>query len=181
LAGGDAATAATQYEAGIALFRSIENAENVGRAMVGLAAATLVLGDSDEARRLLIESMTIWRDLGSRAGIALCLAGLASVETARGDLCAAARLFGAADAHGSGFAPVYLIETGVFSKSLRAVQVHLGDESVARAWTEGALMTPAQAIEIALGEAGGTSACSGQLRLPAGNEERSSRVPGAEI
>ncbi len=151
LAGGDATAAVSHYEACIALFRSIGNSENVGRALIGLAAAKLSLGDSDEARRLLTEGLTVWRDLGSRAGIALCLTGLASVEAARGNQCAAARLFGAADAHGSGFAPVYLIETGIFSETLRTIREQLGDESVARAWTEGESMTPEQAIEVALG------------------------------
>ncbi len=182
LAGGDAIAAAALYDACIALFRSIGNHENVGRALIGLAAAKLSLGDSDEAQDLLTQSITIWSDLGSRAGTALCLAGLASIQAARGNLCAAARLLGAADAHGSGFAPVYLIETGVFSHALRAVREKLSDESIARAWTDGELMTPSQAVEIALGEADGTSeplTRASRSRQLAKENDRP-RIPGAE-
>ncbi len=153
LASGDVATATIHYEACVALFRSIENRENVGRALVGLAAATLEQGDSARARCLLSESITIWHDLGSQAGMALCLAGLAGVAIAQGNTSAADRLCEAADVLGQSFAPPYLIDAAMFSQFHRVQRERSGGRLAASGLPGPAVMTPADAITIALDEA----------------------------
>lgn len=77
---------------------------------IGLAAATLSEGESAEAEGLLMESIALRRDFGSRSGIVSRLAGLAGVQASRRHFLKAARLLGAAEAYGRGQPSPYAVD-----------------------------------------------------------------------
>lgn len=138
LADGDAALASARYADAVGRFRSLGNQENVARSLVGLGAAAVARGEPDEAGPVLLESLGVWRDLGSGPGVAVCLQGLAAVEAHRGHLRSAARLLGAAERHGEGGAPVFMVDRDVFLGGVDGIRRRLGESAFAGAMADGA-------------------------------------------
>jgi hypothetical protein len=106
-------------------------------------------GDNAAARALLEESLTIYRELGDRHGIAWSLEGLATA--ALGAPLHASRLWGAAERLREEIgAPLPPNEKSRYEQQVAAARAALADDA---AWAEGRAMTLEQAIELALEQA----------------------------
>src|SRR5262249_62106157 len=97
-------------------------------------------------------SLGLVRDLGERAGGALCLEGLAAAEAPRGQALAAARRWGAASRRreeiGSSIPPN---ERPRYERRVAGARAAVNDDcAFEAAWAEGRAMTLEQAIELAL-------------------------------
>lgn len=145
---GNVALARTRYRESVALLRGIKD-DDAARCLIGLAAATLIEGQADEAEELLMESIALWRNFGSSSGMAICLAGLASVQACRGRFDKAVRLFAAAGEQGRGRPAPYLVDADIFSGYLETSRQHLDETSFARLLAEGKDMPLEQAIDYA--------------------------------
>jgi predicted ATPase/DNA-binding SARP family transcriptional activator len=113
--------------------------------------ARLFLGELDEATRALCDALAVCREAGCEKVADETLLGLAVVAARRAELGRAARLAGAAKAHG----PTWLGhgELAIWSRlndEITAPRETYGTESWDRASAEGAALTLADAIDFAL-------------------------------
>lgn len=140
------------YEESLAFFRELGHKEMIVVLLNNLGHVYSIVGDYAPARVLYRESLTTLRDLGDKQAVATALVGLAHVAGRQGQLEWAARLFGAAhgllEATGTQLEPNDRDEYEVSRASVRA---RLGEEKWQQAWEKGQAMTPAQAIDTALG------------------------------
>jgi hypothetical protein len=98
-------------------------------------------GDDDRATALYKESLTLYRELGNKHGLAECLEGLAGVAVAQWQLERAARLLGAAETlrEVTG-APLSPGERARYDRDVSAGRVGLGEAAFAAAWAMGKAM-----------------------------------------
>src|SRR5260370_16117788 len=93
LSQGNPATARSQLEEGLALFRELGDKGNMAQCISLSGRLALSQGDTTAGRSLLEESMMLFRQIGSPWGIAESLAMLAQVEASQGDLTVARTLY----------------------------------------------------------------------------------------
>jgi non-specific serine/threonine protein kinase len=93
---GESRQAATWFEAALAHVREVEDAHGIGLALNNLALVALRLGELQVAAAHLDESMSVWRGIARLEGFAHCLAEIAMLAAATGQI-AAARLWGVVD------------------------------------------------------------------------------------
>src|SRR5262249_35915115 len=104
--------------------------------------------DAAQARGLYEESLALYREMGSEAGIAGCLAGLAGMEVARGQPALAARMFGVIEAlHDAFIAEMDQVFHADYDRHMAAARAQQGEAAFEAAWAEGQAMTLEQAIE----------------------------------
>ena len=101
-----------------------------------LGAIALAEGDDGRAVRFWQESLQQWKSLRNRRGVADCLAGLATVLSARGTPEAAAYLLGAADTLLEEVGARHLIHAVALDHVLETTRISLGAGSKA-AWEQG--------------------------------------------
>jgi hypothetical protein len=97
--------------------------------------------------------LALYRALQRQDGIAECLAGLAGVAGAEGQLERATRLFGAAEAllEAAG-AHLAAVDKSEWDRNVAAVRAQMDEVAFAAAWAEGREMTVKQAIAYGLEE-----------------------------
>jgi|SRR5579859_291702 len=119
----------------------------------GLGETALAQGESTNASAHLIKALALFRELGDRAGVSWCLAGLAGVAMLDEEPQRAAQLWGAAEAQrqaiGCRPAPA---ARATRERLIAAAREQLGDELFAAAWAEGEKLTMEQAVALALAD-----------------------------
>ena len=113
------------------------------------------LATSGKAASLLKKSLTLFRELGEKPGIASCLAGVAAILEEQAQPEQSAQLLGATEAlletTGAVLWPADRIE---YERDVSDLRAQLDEAAFDAAWAEGRAMTMEQAIETALGIAG---------------------------
>jgi non-specific serine/threonine protein kinase len=110
-------------------------------------------GKPGEARRLFLQSLGLFRDLGHQWSTADALAGLACAEAREGNGETAARLFGAADALHAAIDPTgssaALVNARAWEEGKRLARTALGEERWQRLHAEGAALSQEEAAALA--------------------------------
>jgi predicted ATPase/Tfp pilus assembly protein PilF len=131
--------------------RSTRDRYDLAQVLLDAGTASLRQGDSQQARSLLVESLRLWADIRTPAGIARALAGLAELAAAQRQAERAGRLYGAAQ--------VLLPPSGRLTsdasgpdldQSIAAARASLDAAAFAAGWADGQAMTLEQAIHSAL-------------------------------
>src|SRR5262249_50051490 len=106
-------------------------------------------------RRLLAESLGLFRELGSRRGIAECLDALAAVALAGGLAVRAARLWGAAEGlrEATG-ATMWFADRIEYERHLARLHSVLDADTLAGAWSAGRALAFDRAIAESLLDSG---------------------------
>jgi len=114
----------------------------------GLAQLRTAQGDTDSARRLYQESLTLlFKSNVYKEDIAASLEGLADLEAKQGEPLRAARLWGAAEALREAIgAQMYPIHCASYAHALARARAQLGEQTFRTAWAVGRSMTPEQAL-----------------------------------
>jgi non-specific serine/threonine protein kinase len=151
-AGGDDARATTLLEESLDLRRRLGDKERIAESLNILGRVTRSTGDVARAEALHAESLRLRWEVRDLMRMPYCLEGLAAVASLRGQLPRAARLFGAAEAlravTGSPLPPAQRAD---YEQRVAAVRAGLDTATCAAAWSEGAAMSPEQAMAYALG------------------------------
>jgi tetratricopeptide (TPR) repeat protein len=117
----------------------------------GLGATALAQGDATLATKYFVEALVLSRDLGDRAGIVWCLAGLAGVAGLKEEPERAAWLWGAAETlrqfMGVREAPA---SHATHERLKNEVRQQLGEAIFKAKWAEGQSVSMEQAIDEAL-------------------------------
>jgi len=149
---GEYAEAIRLHEASLKPFREL-GARHGGHiwAHHDLGETYLAQGDAQLAASHFAQALAVARDLGYRAGLAWCLAGMAGVAVLDEEPERATRLWGAAEALrqsiGARHAPA---ARATREKLIAKAREQLGDEAFDAAWAKGQAMTAEQAIELAV-------------------------------
>lgn len=112
----------------------------VAQLLVDAGMASLQHGELQQAENLLTESLRLWNDIGTHAGIARALAGLAGCAAAKGQAEEAGRLYGVAQ--------VLLPQSSRLLTDASGIDI---DQRIATARAQ--LDTPAFAVGLAAGQA----------------------------
>jgi len=143
--------AAAHYTEALAVHHAAGRRLETAVVLQNLGRLAHLQGDPRRAVARLAESLTLFRALGDRGGIGLCVAALAGVAGAAGRWDRAARRLGAAQALLP--APVSRLGTvngDEFDRTVAAARAHLGAAAFAAAWDAGQAMTLETAIADAL-------------------------------
>jgi predicted ATPase/DNA-binding CsgD family transcriptional regulator len=141
--------ARVMLEGSVALFREVgdKELEPLGELLLGFVA--FLQGEYNRARSQLEESLALFRRMGNQSMITHCLASVAIVAVAQGQLRWGVRLLGTVEtmreARGVPRPPVM---QGFYEQSLASARAGLGEESFAAVWTQGRSMTPEQALTV---------------------------------
>jgi predicted ATPase/class 3 adenylate cyclase len=120
-------------------------------ALLGIGLSAFAKGEYAEAATFLREGLQAAVTLGARLSIMLGLESMAGVHAVQGDPTRAARLLGAADALRKAIAaPIGGGEKTDHDMLVAAARAALDEAAFNAAWNEGAILTPEQAIELAL-------------------------------
>jgi predicted ATPase/DNA-binding CsgD family transcriptional regulator len=141
------------YMAALTILREVNARPEIARCLVGLGRFALAQSDAAAARQYLAESLQLSFASGSRVGIARSLEAVARLALLEDNPQLAVRLAGAisalrAEAH---LPPI----PGARTQRFLDAAAGLGEHAVARLWEEGADMTPAAAVRLALSETAG--------------------------
>src|SRR6185503_2049136 len=136
----------------LALFRQLSaQYGGIAWALHGLGESALAQNDLVDAREWLAAGLSHFHNLGDRAGVSWCLAGLGSAAALDAEPERAARLWGAAErlrtALGCRPAPA---ARATYERALALARAQLGDDAFAAAWAAGAALSLEQAITEAL-------------------------------
>jgi tetratricopeptide (TPR) repeat protein len=108
-------------------------------------------GDQERALALYAESLTLYKRVGDRVGIAACLEGLSCVAFAQGQMERATRLSGAAAALRDEIgAPLPPADRPAYERAVAALHTALGDDAFEAYWEAGRALSLEQAIAEAL-------------------------------
>ena len=143
----DAARA--HYLEALAILRQVNARPEIARCLAGLGRLAIDQSDLGAARRNLTESLRLSYASGSRIGMARGLEVLARLAVLEGDPAAGVRLASAVTTlrREAQLPPV----PGARMQRLLDSAAGLG-VAIARLWAEGAAMTPADAVRLALGD-----------------------------
>ncbi len=134
-------------EESLALHRELGNKQGSAFALLIAGFVALRQRHYRDSTGLFEESLALFREEKNKQQTAGCLAGLAQVATAQGQLDRAARFFGAAEAlYETIGASMWSFNRADYERDLAAVRAQLGEEAFAAAWEEGRTMTPEQVI-----------------------------------
>ena len=147
---GDHDTARDHYLEALAILREVQARPETARCLAGLGRLAIEQSDFGAARKHLAESLQLSYASGSRIGMARGLEVLARLAVLEGDPATGVSLAGAVttlrrEAH---LPPV----PGARTQRLLDSAAGLGQHAVDRLWAEGAAMTPAEAVRMALGD-----------------------------
>ncbi len=124
-------------------------------------------GNYEAARNRYDQILTLAREIGDKAGIAVYLEQLAEVVTAQGEGAWAARLWGAAEALREAIgAPLVPVFRPGYERAVAAARTHVGGQEFAAAWAEGRTMTLEQALAVAGRVASSTPTSAGHPATP---------------
>ncbi|HSR85841.1 MAG TPA: tetratricopeptide repeat protein [Streptosporangiaceae bacterium] len=156
--------ASDHYLAALVVLREVSARPEIARCLAGLGRIALAQSDVNAARRYLTESLQLSFASGSRIGIARGLEAMARLALLEHNPQLAVQLGGAvsalrAEAH---LPPL----PGARSQRFLDAAAGLGEHAVARLWQDGAGLTPAAAVRLALNETGGSD--QGMTRARAG-------------
>jgi hypothetical protein len=141
------------YEASLMEARKVGAPLLVASALHRLGQMARLRGEYGKASSLIMESLKMHRERGNKQGVPECLAVLAGVVAAEGDLDRAARLFGAADALLERIkVPLTPADRAQYDADLAAARSQVDEQTWEVAWAEGQAMTMEQAITYALEE-----------------------------
>jgi tetratricopeptide (TPR) repeat protein len=147
---GDYDAAQRQHEESLATFRRLGSRFDAASSHQSLGFVAIERGDAAAARRHLGESLEVWREMGYRRGIALVLAGCASLEVDRHP-ARALRLSAATAALmssvGGRLPPV---ERRALAACYERARAMLGADLAATVWAAGEAMSLDEAVEDAL-------------------------------
>jgi predicted ATPase/class 3 adenylate cyclase/DNA-binding CsgD family transcriptional regulator len=147
LSQGDIDRARSLLEKSLAYFREKGYQRDSANALVILGQVATFEGNYATAQACYEESLVIARELGHQEVIPAGLEGVAAVVAAQGALVWAARLWGAADilreTTGRLLTPR---ERARYEQAVTDTRTQLGEKDFAAAWTQGRMMTPAQAL-----------------------------------
>jgi hypothetical protein len=125
----------------------------MAHALFLLGLVSLSEGNSETARRLLRQSLTLCLERDKDYEAVERLEALAAVERTRDQLVLAVRLFGAAAALRDAYhLPVPPIDQALRDRHIAALRAAMGEQSFAAAWAEGRAMSLDQAVRVALEE-----------------------------
>jgi len=151
---GDLAAARRQYDESLQSFRELGDRQSIAMALGNLGDVAMMQRDYAAAQVLHRECLVTASEVDDRRRIAFSLAGVAMLAAARGEAARASRLAAAATAlrEAIGAAPDRAWQARL-EPGLAATRAKLGRQAGARAWAEGAAMTPGEAVTYALGAA----------------------------
>jgi predicted ATPase/DNA-binding CsgD family transcriptional regulator len=150
LARGAAADAAVLAEESVELWRGTGDRRGLGHGLVLLSLATRRRGDAGRAIRLALESLELFGQLGETWGVLGSLVSVAACAADAGQTETAARLAGAAEAHGHAIGATRLIPYWQAEvDSVRAAAASLGDARFQRGWAAGRQLAIRDAVTLA--------------------------------
>ena len=149
---GDHDIARQRYREALAYLREVGSRPDTARCLAGLGRIELDQGDLAAARANLSESLRLSYASGSRIGMARGLEALTRLVIREGRPDDAIRLAAAVAAlrEEAGLPPVPGARMQRYLDSAQG----LGQHAISRLWAEGRAMTPALAVQLALGEQG---------------------------
>lgn len=151
---GDRDRAAEMMEEGLAVARRVGDRTSTYVALYNLAQVALAGDDLASAASLLMEGVTLSRDMRDQANLAHFSEALAVVTERRGEPERSARLFGVAEGLleevGAPVYNYYLPDRSLYDKTRAAVRSELGEESFEEARNEGRELGFERAVVYAL-------------------------------
>jgi predicted ATPase/class 3 adenylate cyclase len=146
----DYAQAEKYYHQTKDLYREADALSDQARLVHTMGYLALHKGESERARDLFDQSLTHFRELGNKRGIAECLAGISAVAAQEGRAAWSAPLLGAAQAlltsFGAAWWPADRVEVDRTRSRLHAA---LGEGRFEQLWAEGQAMSMSQAVAYA--------------------------------
>jgi len=132
---GNIEQAATVLEQATTLAREGQFKPDLARSLMNLGRVRLKLGEVGLATELLRESLSRFRDIGNKLGIAITLEALASVRVAQGDSASAVRLYATAHRLRQVLgAPLPPIDRSAYDSTIAATRAQLGEPSFTELW-----------------------------------------------
>ncbi len=121
----------------LSLMRALNNSYNSGIALENLAYFHRAQGDAAQCRAVLHESLSIFRDLGSRDNLLSVVGTIAvTVLAEQGECCV--RLLSAVTAqHEQSSTPIHALARAEYEKALAPARKRLGDAAYHAAWAAG--------------------------------------------
>jgi tetratricopeptide (TPR) repeat protein len=149
---GDLARARQLHTESLRQFREYgEPNEFIPWAYQSLGQTALAQGDAALARQHFLEALRLFLDEGDRGAISFCLGGLAGAAVLDEDPERAAQLWGAAEALRQSIGTRQPPAARATRERLMSVaRQQLGAVAFETAWTAGQILSPEQAIELAL-------------------------------
>jgi len=133
------------------LAQAVGDKRHISFALADLGWVALAQERYAESRTRLREAIVLARELGHKGYAVVSLLGLAGVAAAEGDAPTAARLAGAAQAHGALLRrDPTIADAGTHLRHLDEARANCDDSTWAAAWREGAAMDLDQATEYGL-------------------------------
>lgn len=152
---GDATKARSRLEESLDLFRAVGEPHRAAHVLSYLARVVLIEGNEAEACTLCKDSVELFRQANDTEGIVYCLQGFGGMVAKQEKPVWAARLWGtvASLLETSKPHPPLLLpfertsaERADYERMVSAVRIRLGEKAFARAWAEGCMLTPEQAL-----------------------------------
>jgi DNA-binding CsgD family transcriptional regulator len=144
----DPGDARRQYLEALVILREIDARPEIARCLAGLGRVAMDLGALALARQHLSESLRLSQSTGSRIGVARGLEAFAGLAVREDRPEPAVRLIAAAAAlrEVAGLPAL----SGARTERYLAAARHLGENTIARLWTQGLAMSSDQAVVLAL-------------------------------
>ncbi len=136
---GDIEQAAMLLEQATSLAREGQYKPDLARSLMTLGRVRLKLGEDGLANELLMESLSRFRDIGNKLGIAITLEALASVRLTQDDSASAVRLFATAHSLRQVLgAPLPPIDHAAYDSAVVTTRTQLGDDVFTDLWSHAA-------------------------------------------
>lgn len=150
-ASGEPKRARDLFDQALATARATRNRRDTARALHDLATLARVQGDDARATALHHEALELRHEIGDKVGLVESLESLAGLAVAAGRLEKAARLFGATQAlrerHGYARSPAAV---ALYDADVASLGEGLGADEVEKAWSQGAQLSMAEALDHAI-------------------------------
>jgi non-specific serine/threonine protein kinase len=147
---GEAAAAAAAAQEAVELFTRIDDVYNAEEASLILADLHLEAGDTEDAEPLLRRALSLFAKGGRRVPMGFAIEGWARAAAVRGQWLRAAQLCGAAHALLQPVVERPMPRARAIDDLKRSVHRALGEEVYDGAFDEGAVLSPDQAVALAL-------------------------------
>ncbi len=147
LSEGDGERAQAYCEDSLAQFRELESEQDIAQTQKDLARVLLYRGECERAMALYKECLSVLHRRKCLPDIAECLEGLATVHGSQGDLFAAIRLFGAAEALRERIgAPLPPVLRAHHERDVATLRAQFDERTYAENWAKGRALTLEQAV-----------------------------------